>query len=737
MKYYYPMNRLQRELQVRFNRHAVLVCVFGSLLVASMMILWPTHSLAADYFNPNGIVGYPVAGFPTEVLTGTGCTVGPCDQVIWFRGKRHWTTGDLVTTCVASILNGQVPRLSLGSLLGDTNVAYWSSGIANVMCRTDATVSATGSWFRIGNLTTDVNVFSNHATSPAFALSDELKTPVDVKTPTCCSQTYSKYDDPAGVQMGTFSADSVVVAANANGGFLVPFTNPPYTTGESITFALHSITQFDVFDEFFFEDVNDPNYTVLGQGFNAGKDVQFTFQHSFSSEGTYNPMVVVTNGGCTVTSTGAFVGGSCQYALVQGNDVSVVAPGSVGSNLDAAYPSSFSASKTSDVIVGSPVTFSYSLSANFCSSSSVSGKRLFLGFSDALAYADSGSILGSSMSGSLVRSFERTDQPYSDFFFPYIRIYCSAGTSFDEYLGGTLNKSLAQGISVYNANDVRFALPAAWLNGGGNIDFGAGTGTYFASDKHVYLRGEPVKLRWVFNEPFTVSKVLVYNDQSGSVLATLTGSTDITENTNHYATITYTTLGEYQPKIKVCSTSCTSSQTFYLGGLASPNPENAIIVQGEVVPLYINSGAILGTFEGTGGQLNTSGIFGLNALNFQGFGSTGNVFLDGAQGLLVIVIRAAIWVAEKLFALLSATAFFSFVLAILHPVAGTSYVIPATIWQVGSFSIPTPVGLAGTHFVVSYVSGGNSSNVTALVEVALSFSWFTLIARQFLFHKRH
>lgn len=511
----------------------------------------------------------------------------------------------------------------------------------------------------------------------------------------------------------------------------------PYSLNQTIAFlAEWANLTFDARYLFFYEDVEETIPEIIVENYPMGSTSEWNFTHQFNYAGTFNPFVYVGNQYCTtVTSTGAITGSGCVLVDAQASAITIYDNAQLVAQDEYNYASTFTGSKLHDVIVDEPVSFGWSLNANFCSDSSISGKRLFLGYHPELQYLDSGSILPVGLTGQMTRTFDRTNAPYSDFFFPWIRVYCANGSSKDLYLGGTVNKVKAQGISVYEATDVRFALPGTWLNGGGNVNFAAGTGSYFASDKHLYLRGEQVKLKYIVNEAFTIDKIELYDDQGGHLLRTFTGSA-VTENYNHYTTIAYSLSGEYYPNIKVCSASCAQSKTYYLGGETQPNPEYAIIVSDQRSTIGINSGSILGTFSGTGGKVPTQGIFGLMG-NFQGFGSTGNTFLDTAQGLLLVVVYAAQWVAGKIYVILSASSLFSFVFSIIHPEAGAQYVLPSTWFCVSAGSCFTmPAGLAGTQFTVSYVSGANAQNMYKLVQLAFAITVFVFVTKQLFFHKK-
>ena len=740
MNNYYPYNRLQIELKKREDRRVLKVFVFVSILIGLMMVPLSNKVFAAGTLaNPSNVAGLIIGtqinydALPSDLFTQGECqdTGKKCEDVIIYAGGG--TNISNQKTCVATLLE------EIGSDITFRTLAYVSDGTGKDEITTPITSpstfygvkawdSGTSSWVGGGVC----QVISAQNISEVVLSTSDLVNNGNFKD--------SGLDTGYGLG-GSVGNNQVLVSAN---GFLTGYRTVelilqsigPYVLGQNIDFRVDWQHQlFTVENIWFFEDVEETSYTVVTENFpmpDAGNGGNVIFKHAFNFGGTYHPRIVVANGDCSISSTGSIIGIGCLYEEGFVDSIIVVDQSTISNELDVLYSSIFTVSKTNDVIVGSPVTFTYDLSTNFCSTSSVSGKRLFLGFHEGLAYSDSGAVLVSGLSGTVNRLFPRTNQPYSDFFYPYIRVYCGDGTSKDVYLGGSLQLRRAQGISVYNQNDVRFALPAHWLNGGGNVSFASGTGTFFASDKGVYKIGEPVKLRWVFNDnDFVINKIELWSSTGGTLLHTFTGSINTEKNKNHYATISYAYEGEYQPYIRICSTNCESFRRYYLGGLLQPNPNNAIMVTKQASTLYTNTGAILGTFAGTGGRINANGVFQIPALNFDGFGPTGNWFLDQAQSLLLVVIWAAIYVAEKLWVLLQATALFSWLSEILHPAAGTQYVLPQTM-----FGFQMPTGLAGQNFTVTYVSGGNTSNVTKLVQIAFTIAVIFWVMRQFLFHRR-
>lgn len=507
-----------------------------------------------------------------------------------------------------------------------------------------------------------------------------------------------------------------------------------YRTGDSIPFLLTwENFNFDVEKVYFYEDVEETAPLIVRDGLSAtGGSIIFT--HAYPFAGSYYPMAALATSDCIASSTGALTGSGCEYRNAYASSIEILSPTSQAQRMDQIYGSIFTASKTVDVLVNEEIIWTYDLNDNLCTynGDTVTGRRLFMGFPRDLAYTDSGSIL-SSNSGALTRAFTRTAQPYSDFFFPYIHIYCSGGGGFDVYLGGSLNKSKAQMVSVYDADDVRFAMPPVWYNCAATDGYGAGTGTMFCSDKRIYMPGEPVKLKWVFNEPWAVERVRIFSDTGSSVpLSTLTDVESIKNNTLHYGTISYATPGGYQPWIATNNVGDTLGHIFFLGGETLPNPDLMIWVTDEWAPMYINSGAVLGPYLGTGGLFDTSfndaGIFAWSDEFFRGFGSTGNPLLDGLQTVFLEVVRALLWVVQRVYVILRTSALFSFFNDIIHPAEGT--------YQLGNslFNVPIPA-LAGKQFTVSYNDAAGAKIITFILQLTFMLSVFWWAVKHLLFHR--
>jgi hypothetical protein len=353
---------------------------------------------------------------------------------------------------------------------------------------------------------------------------------------------------------------------------------------------------------------------------------------------------------------------------------------------------------------------------------------------------DVGTALPSASSGTLTVQFDKTAQPYSDFFFPYIRLWCSQGNSYDVYLGGIVTNGGATpspmpgGISVYEeGHSPADYPPLGWLNGDGTGQ--SGTGYTMYSDKHVYNVNEPVKLRWVFNTPFTPAAVALYDDyDSPDPIVVMTGATLITQNMNHYVTITYSAVGEYYPFIEIRSASFdpNDSSTFhhvYVGGESSPNTDYAIAITKEVSPVYVNTGSFLGQYGGTGGIVNTAGIFGFPSWAWAGFRHTGNGWLDAAQSILVAVLRAALWVASNIYNLVSSTDFFHSLNEMIAPTPNAVYTTPSQI-----FGMALPAEFANQTFRVQYASESSGGTITKVLQFLFGATVLIALVRLVLPH---
>lgn len=507
--------------------------------------------------------------------------------------------------------------------------------------------------------------------------------------------------------------DISFVSTNESGSLLL--------VGEEAAFRAEYDPSFYPYILVFYEDIEDTEPTILFEDEPQPALNYRIFTHRYQTQGIFRPIVAIGNEHCvSINSGGTLTGSGC---VVQYSDpdiyVTVETEQQRAQRLNINYQSTFTYSKTSDVLVGESIEYNYSLSSNFCPNSTVSGKRLFKGYSYPLSLQDSGIVLpaGTTSSGTII--YETTNQPYSDFVFPYIHIYCSSGNYHDVYLGGsTIKNSISQGVSVYDTNDTRFWLPQTWETGGGSQNFGSGTGYYMAAEKRSYLVGDEVKFKWVFNVDFTVGSVYFYPNVGSGSVKTFTNLTDLTEGKNHYFGYRYNEVGEKQPFIQVRSTTYDSgdSSTYkniYLGGGQQPDPYEYIFIgkQALVIPGDTNTGAIIGD----------NGIFSLDSWNFDGFGKTGNPYLDEALSLLRYPFLGIKWLATYIYGLIKQVPPFSLIAEVIAPEPNAMYTTPKYI---GDFDISTV--FPQETFTITYASEDTAPiwNTLFGIIIAMSLFWY-------------
>lgn len=736
----YPHNRLQRKIENRKKRFNILHIIWIVVIGFAVFLTKPSYAGAATIeYNKTGAIDGTTL-FSTADFNTSGA-----------RGVKFTTTGsglsDVTNISIDLLRDMTVPD-------GNVCVDIYEGGsdmtssvfLITTNCIVASTITTGGAYVDFSVSAFDMQPNTNYwfhiyRTSAALGATRirywAAPAEADVMVNDCCGW------GPFGVYARTRATGSSFLYDATTS--LTPSFGP-YITGSPVNFHLvWEDVSFTVYNIFFYSDVEETEPVRVTEDtpfFDLGGGANWDFSYTYNFAGTYNPIAILGNEDCTdVDENGTPIGSGCEYEIVQSDTVlEVLDPYTANNQADIDFAGTFTASKYNEVLVNENILFTYAVNANTCTGSSISGKRMFLDYQQPYApLFDSGSILPSGLTGSLVRSYKARNTN-TDFYYPIIRTFCANGTSKDMYLGGSVVKGRAIGISVYNSNDIRFALPDAWLNGGAQDGFEfTGSGAYFASDKNVYQRGEPVKLRWQFDVGFTVNKVELYTDVGSPLLRTFSGSTDITEDKNHYTTITYIATGEYDPYIRICSTSCSQFRIVHLGGTDNPSPYYKIIITEKPSSIYINSGGtILGTFSGTGGRINAAGIFQFDVMNFTGFGPTGNVFIDAGQSVLVVAIQAGIWVAEKLWSLLSVSAFYTWLLEILHPVSGATYVIPSNIVCFSSSNcIAAPAGVAGTQFTVHYANYPNSGNITKVIQALFSIALIMWVASHFMFHKKN
>lgn len=680
-------------------------------LVLSMTLVQPTY--AAEPYDPSDrFTGLPTnadvqAIFGTNV-PGTNCyPANTCNQWIVFAGSGYVNLGP------GPGFLPQNPFVNVTCIVGYTSSTVHT---LNVNGNGFLTPTATGQphCYRAGAWVTTQQALTHFVVQTPEPI---VNADISRENVNCGNVLQSGYG------LGSVACNGLLWGENDSMATLEATTTGPYVTGQQIQFqAEWAGVDVNPYYLYFYEDIEETVPVRVVNNYPVGNSGTWSFQHAFAFGGSYHSFYVLGNSSCTtVTSTGAITGAGCvTYTSDVADTLEVVSPSELASDQDAYYRSTFSADKTQDVIVGETVAFEYNLSSNFCSGSSVSGKRLFKGYPSSLSYLDPGTVLASGLTGSSSLVFDRTAQPYSDFYYPSILVYCANATSHRVYLGGSVIVQNAQGISVYNANDLRFAMPSTWLGGGVSTESGA---TYrFQSDKRLYRPGEPVKLVYSFRDvPFTVTQAFLFdNDDPATLLRTLTGSW--VSSGNHYLTISYASVGEYNPLLVLANTGAVNTRSVFLGGTSQPTYNSLIAVTQQGSPLYVNTGALLGQYGGTGGTVNTNGIF---ALDFKiGWGTTGNVYLDTVQGILSPVMYALWWISQKAYSVLSATPLFSFLFDIIYPPDGSCYTFPDVIFDFpgSSVDIQTPEALSGTEFCVDYTTNPNSQNLTKVLYAVMSIT---------------
>lgn len=314
---------------------------------------------------------------------------------------------------------------------------------------------------------------------------------------------------------------------------------------------------------------------------------------------------------------------------------------------------------------------------------------------------------------------------------------------------------------------------------------GAGQYALYPTSTAPYITGNQINFQLTWNNAdFNVFREHVYRNSATPSDNYILGQNNNLGSTNSLSmNITYTGSGYKFPVVVLGDANCTgasSTGTFLTGGGCQQQvvSASALYVYGIQEYLATSSGSALfqwiggnnpnlygsgsvldptdtgsgGTaaFEwitGTGsiyydqnvtatgalgmGALGANGIFSTGILNFTGFGNSGNVFLDAAQLLLLIVLYAALWVAQFLFHLLQLTAFFSWFYGIFHPVAGSTHMLPEFI-----MGFPNPI-YTGESYVVQYAPNtGNYQNVTKAIQISVVISMLYWVADHFLIHNK-
>lgn len=707
-----PQNRLQAYYTERARKLIMLFGVFGTCLVLSMVLVKPGRAEAATIYSQ---LDHSVTGANITAGAGISTPLGQITGTVDFISVRAINTLGSSNTIEVSLL------------------CYDDAGYTtpNTGCSWNSPSNRDGT---VGRFTASSNSDVEFTVFPTvdFTLSPTKYYRLGMQCISGCTPGVTETHPRMNADSSSFY---YILDGTAGPSMdLTVNSTAPYVTNRNIEFYAEWDNQtISPRYLYFYSDAEETNPTVVVQNYPLGNSSNWTFNYSYEFDGTYSPIFAIGNEFCTtVDSTGTPIGSGCLYEFSSIDEsLTLVSEQTLANNESFLFQSEFTASKTIDVIVDEVVGVTYDLSTNFCTvyGATVSGMRLFKGYPAALAYLDPGDILAPGLSGNDIIIFDRTAAPYSDFFYPYIIVYCDDSTSHKVYLGGSILVNNAQSISVYYENDIRFALPSAWLHGGQYTQSGS---TYvFKSDKSNYRPNEPVKLNYYFSDPpFSFTEILLYDNPGGNLLKTLTGAA-ITEDSNHYLTISYSVIGEYQPLLVLSGSSMT--RDVFLGGTPYSTPlDSWIVVTQQGSPLYVNTGAILGQYGGTGGTINQSGIF---ALDFSiGWGNTGNTFLDTVQGILSPVVWAALYISQKLYVIFSYFPVFDLVFDIVNPQNNSCYVTPEFLFDFpGTQSdIPLPVALAGRDFCVTLTTHSNAQAFTVILRVLIIFAVIFAFLRTFL-----
>ncbi len=468
------------------------------------------------------------------------------------------------------------------------------------------------------------------------------------------------------------------------------------TEGGSVQFiAAWSNQSFTPWNLYFFQDVNDNFAYPIVTGFPmTGTTGNYTFRSTFPTASypqAYHPYAKWGNSNCTgITGTGALTGSGClTFSALAGSGITVRTP--LQASDDTLHPSTMTGAKLNDVRVGDTDLFTYSINAP-CT---ITGKRFFLGYAPALQHYDTGAILPVGNTGTYNAVFPRTNQPYSDFFFPYINVYCNDGTSKQLYLGSTWTIGKAQGVSVYTQVELNNRSDAVipMLNGGAQLGFTTSSGSSFASNKRVYAKLEPVYLELNYHVPFTPASVLIFPTGTGAAgFPYSSGSTVLQQGRYLRTKIYYEVAGSYHPVVRVTGT-LGETKNIFLGGNSYAIPYNQLVITAD---LWQSLGQLFTTKDG---------IFGLDPSTFSiSFGASNNQFLSDAAAGVSKIVAAGLYVVNVGYNLLKSSPVISFFTDVIHPPNGATYVFPS---KIGDFTIPYRPNTA--LYTISYASDSSGS----------------------------
>ncbi len=444
------------------------------------------------------------------------------------------------------------------------------------------------------------------------------------------------------------------------------------------------------------------NTPLGGSGSTASGSLSWSYTYPFS--GTYTPSIILSaNCGAFQINTSY---SSCNLNNVSENlVVSGPQDADLTSNIELHFPPT-----GTDRVINTPQPYSWRVNAaSQCVGSSIDNARIFAGYPSNANISDPGALLaGTSGSGSY--TFTHTAEELGANFFPYIQVTCASGTGSTIYNGDTLYKTRAQPLVIVSTTFNRY-WTTTWTGGGKGPDYSAasGSGAYLFTDKTQYSRNEPVLTKFYYDTQFTPSKILIYPNMLTSTPITLTGAI-ITNKTEHNYTLTYATAGQNYPVIEVRSSSYNPStpstyRDIWLGGGQIQDPSQYITITNDV-------------FQTTNFSItNTEGIFGLDPSTFAISLPTGsNQFLQDVAGGLSQLIRAGLYVLDFVFTILKNSPIFSTFTDVIHPINGSSYIFPTTLF---GYTIPyRPADLTYTVNYASPTSGSKQLEYIARAAVA-------------------
>lgn len=443
-----------------------------------------------------------------------------------------------------------------------------------------------------------------------------------------------------------------------------------------------------------------------------------SFYYTMNDIGSYGPFVVLGGSSCT-----APIRGSCSAS---GSDVGslIVNPIPI---LHDAYTVQLDFAKYNDVNVGQPIYYEYNIDPDYCSGSSISGKRIFHGYNPntTVGSSDTGTILSVNTGDGYMSWADWDHQLYGDFVCPYVHVYCADGTYRRIYGGGAINyngirEGAAKCLSVYiNAAD-RSRPPPTWLAGGYSDNFTA-SGTYlFQAEKHVYTVGETVKTKYQFfpTSAFgTIDEVRFYPDEDNLTYYYTSDTTDslgITPESPHYFNFEYNKSGDYKPSVKLISASGSTIQ-FWLGGTQIKKEGEWLSVRTEL--------STLGGGTGSG-----YGIFGLDPSTFNiSFGENPNEALQLVESSLNYVLKGVLYLASLTFDLLRRAPIYSTFVETMHPESGNTYILPNTLFGIDLPDYPTD-----RAFTIAYATGSNYTGIYQLIIAMVTLGFISTSIKQFL-----